>query len=55
MLVDDACKPVAQGDFTWGNRLENGVWTYPLDEVWRGVQAAYAALAADVQAGTASR
>ena len=50
MLVGDACKPVAQGDFTWENRLENGVWTYPLDEVWRGVQAAYAALAADVQA-----
>ena len=35
VLVDDACKPVAQGDFTWENRLENGVWTYPLDEVWR--------------------
>ena len=28
VLVDDACKPVAQGDFTWENRLENGVWTY---------------------------
>ena len=53
VLVDDACKPVAQGDFTWENRLENGVWTYPLDEVWRGVQAAYAALAADVQAAGA--
>ena len=50
VLVGDACKPVAQGDFTWENRLENGVWTYPLDEVWRGVQSAYAALAADVQA-----
>lgn len=25
VLVDDACKPVAQGDFTWENRLENGV------------------------------
>ena len=50
VLVDDACKSAAQGDFTWENRLENGVWTYPLDEVWRGVQAAYTALAADVQA-----
>ncbi len=50
VLVDAACKPVAQGDFTWENRLENGVWTYPLDEVWQGVQAAYAALAADVLA-----
>ena len=50
VLVDAACKPVAQGDFTWENRLENGVWTYPLEEAWQGVQAAYAALAADVQA-----
>ena len=50
VLVDAACKPVAQGDFTWENRLENGVWTYPLEEVWLGVQAAYAALAADMLA-----
>ncbi len=41
---------VAQGDFTWENRLENGIWTYPLEEVWQGVQHAYAALAADVLA-----
>ena len=50
VLVDAACKPVAQGDFTWENRLENGVWTYPLGEVWQGVQAAYTALATDVLA-----
>ena len=49
VLVNKACKPIAQGDFTWENRLENGVWTYPLDEVWLGVQSAYAALAANVQ------
>ena len=23
VLVGDTCKPVAQGDFTWENRLEN--------------------------------
>ena len=39
VLVGDTCKPVAQGDFTWENRLENGIWTYPLEEVWQGVQA----------------
>ena len=50
VLVGDTCKPVAQGDFTWENRLENSIWTYPLEEVWQGVQAAYAALAADVLA-----
>ena len=26
VLVGDTCKPVAQGDFTWENRLENGSW-----------------------------
>ncbi len=50
VLVDGTHAPVAQGDFTWENRLENGVWTYPLAEVHHGLQAAYAALAADVQA-----
>ena len=49
VLIGEDHAPIAGGDFTWDNRLENGVWTYHLDEVWTGVQAAYAALAADVQ------
>ena len=48
VLVNETCQPIAQGDFTWENRLENGVWTYPLAEVWQGVQSAYAALSDDV-------
>ncbi|MBE0600826.1 MAG: ATPase, partial [Firmicutes bacterium] len=40
VLVDGKHKPVAQGGFTWDNRFENGVWTYPLDEAWQGVRAA---------------
>ena len=50
VLVDGSHAPVAQGDFTWENRLEDGVWTYPLEAVHTGLQHAYAALAADVQA-----
>ena len=42
--------PLAQGDHVWENRLENGVWTYSEADIWGGVQAAWAALAADVQA-----
>lgn len=55
VLIDASHTPLAQGDFTWENRLQNGIWTYPMEEVRQGVQAAYAALAADVQAkhGTA--
>ena len=50
VLIDASHTPLAQGDFTWENRLQNGIWTYPMEEVRQGVQAAYAALAADVQA-----
>ncbi|MFR1786166.1 MAG: hypothetical protein ACLSWY_09435 [Ruthenibacterium lactatiformans] len=32
-----------------GNRLEHGYWTYALDDVWAGVQDAFARLARQVQ------
>lgn len=41
VLVDEACNPIESGGFTWENRLENGVWTYHIDEVWSGLRAAY--------------
>lgn len=50
VLIDDTHAPIASGDHTWENRLENGVWTYHLDDVWAGIQDAYANMAADVQA-----
>ncbi|MBP3541296.1 MAG: FGGY-family carbohydrate kinase [Clostridia bacterium] len=49
VLIDDTHAPVASGDHTWENRLENGVWTYSLDEVWQGLQDAFANLKADVE------
>jgi len=48
VLIGSDHAPIAGGDFTWDNRLENGVWTYHMDEVWTGVQAAYADLKKDV-------
>ncbi|NCC08160.1 MAG: ATPase [Clostridia bacterium] len=48
VLVCSDGTPIASGGFDWENRLENGVWTYHLDDVWTGIQAAYAKLAADV-------
>ena len=50
VLVGPDFAPVAQGAFDWENRLEDGVWTYHDDEIWAGLRAAYAALAADVKA-----
>ena len=49
VLIGPEHTPLAQGDYTWENQLHNGIWTYPLEQVWHGLQSAYAALAADVQ------
>ncbi|WP_372969211.1 xylulokinase [Microbacterium sp.] len=47
LIGSDATEVLATGSFAWENRLENGLWTYAIDEVWSGLQAAYAALVAD--------
>ena len=50
VLIGDDHAPIASGDHTWENRLEGGIWTYHLDDVWAGVQDAFANLQKDVQA-----
>ncbi len=40
---------LAVGDFEWENQLVDGMWSYSLDEVWTGLRAAFAALAADAE------
>lgn len=49
VLIDGESKPIAQGSHEWENRLENGLWTYSLEDIWSGVQACYADLAANVR------
>ncbi len=49
VLVDSANAPVAQGDHEWENRLENGVWTYTLDDILTGLQDCYSSLKEDVK------
>jgi len=48
VLIGPDHAPIASGDHTWENRLENGVWTYHLSDVWTGVQDAFANLKKDV-------
>ena len=40
----------ASGRHEWENRLENGIWTYSLDDIWNGLQDCYKNLAEDVKA-----
>jgi sugar (pentulose or hexulose) kinase len=48
VLIDQSYHVIAQGDHGWENHLDNGIWTYPLSEVWSGLQDAYRNLAQDV-------
>ncbi|MFF5624277.1 xylulokinase [Microbacterium sp. NPDC012755] len=47
LIGADASEVLATGSFSWENRLEDGLWTYGLDEVWAGLQSAFADLVAD--------
>ena len=49
LIGSDATEVLATGGHAWENRLENGLWTYSLDDVWSGLQAAYADLVADAE------
>ena len=49
VLIDEDCFPIAKGEHNWENRLEDGIWTYHLDDVWTGIQCAYAELVRDVE------
>ncbi|WP_109211743.1 MULTISPECIES: FGGY-family carbohydrate kinase [Microbacterium] len=47
--ADDPATVLAVGSHAWENRYEDGLWTYALDDVWSGLQAAYADLVADAR------
>ena len=49
VLVDDKNQPIASGAHEWENRYENGVWTYSLDDIHKGLQGCYSDLVKDVK------
>ncbi|MDO5676126.1 MAG: FGGY-family carbohydrate kinase [Propionibacteriaceae bacterium] len=49
VLIGPDLLPIATGGHEWRASLEAGIWTYSLDDVWRGAQAAVADLAATVR------
>ena len=40
VAVDGQHTPVSSGDYIWASSYENGIWTYSLDEVWKGLKTA---------------
>jgi len=49
VLIDESFSPAASGSHDWENLLEDGIWTYRLDDVWKGLQNCFRNLADDVQ------
>lgn len=50
ILINSNNEPIAQGGYDWENTLLDGVWTYSLELVWKGISSCFANLNADVQA-----
>lgn len=49
VLVDPENNPIASGSFEWENHLDNGIWTYPMEEIHTGLQSCYKDLKKDVR------
>ncbi|RZI87645.1 MAG: ATPase, partial [Microbacterium sp.] len=47
--ADDPSRVLAVGSHDWENAFVDRMWTYALDDVWIGLQGAYAALVAEVE------
>lgn len=48
-LIAPDATPLASGSYVWEMQLRDGIWTYDMDEVWKGLAASYASLVQDVR------
>ena len=49
VLIDVNKTPVASGSYDWENQYVDHIWTYDIDEVWKGLQGSYQDLVKNVQ------
>lgn len=48
-LIAPDLEPLASGSHAWENQFRDGVWTYDIEQIWRGTAACYGALVEDVR------
>ena len=41
VLIDDENLPIAEGGYAWENTLLGNIWTYSLDDAWKGLRGCY--------------
>ncbi len=49
VIIDEKGTPLASGSHEWENQYVDGIWTYSLEAVWKGLQECYQDLLKDVQ------
>lgn len=49
VLIDESNNPIASGSHDWENSYVDGIWTYSLDDIWKGIQDSYKKMADDVK------
>lgn len=49
VLIDADNTPIASGSHDWENSYINNVWTYSIDDIWKGVQSSYRKMAGNVK------
>ena len=49
VLMDENHLPAASGSYDWENQLVDGIWTYSMEEIHKGLHACYADLVKDVK------
>ncbi|MGE5612917.1 MAG: xylulokinase [Bacillota bacterium] len=48
VLISEDNMPIASGSYDWENSYVNNIWTYSLEDIWKGVQGSYRAMADSV-------
>ena len=49
VLIGESSEVLAIGNHDWENQLVDGIWTYSLDAIWKGLQDCYQDLAGNVK------
>lgn len=49
VLIGQDNTPLASGGYGWENSQVDGIWTYPLEQVWEGLRSCYADLVEQVK------
>ncbi|MEH7414458.1 FGGY-family carbohydrate kinase [Neobacillus drentensis] len=49
VLIGEDNAPIASGSHDWENSYVNNIWTYSLEDIWKGIQDSYQKMAEDVK------